>query len=93
MIDFKVKPDGADEYEVTATSRDLYLWEKTNKGKTLKSLMESLAVVDLYAVAHIASRRAGQFDGNLADFSSTTDLTFEMEEEPDPTPAAPGAAS
>lgn len=93
MIGFKLTPDDGETFEVTAKSRDVYLWEKTSKGKSFKQLMDSMSMVDLYAIAHLAAKRTGQFDGTLDEFSKTVDLDFETEDEPDPTPAAPGAAS
>lgn len=94
MIDFTIRPDDGDEYTVTADSRDIYLWEKTHrKGKTFQTLMNDLAMVDLYTIAYQASKRAGLCDGTEAEFARTCVLEFEIEEEePDPTRPAASAA-
>jgi hypothetical protein len=90
LINFTVRPDNADEYKVKAGARDVLVWEKTGRGKTFKGLMDQLAMVDLYRLAHIASRRLGLFNGDLKAFEETVEVIFEEEEaEPDPTQPAP----
>ena len=90
MFDFKVVPDNGESYEVTAGSRDVLVWEKTSKGKNLLTFRDSLAMNDLYRLAHIASRRTGQFHGDFKEFEETVELDLvDEEDEPDPTqPAA-----
>lgn len=90
MIDFTVKPDGAEPYQVTATARDVLVWEKAAKSRTFVKMMSELPLADLYIIAHIASRRHGLFSGNLHDFENSVDLVFEGEDEDsaDPTPPA-----
>lgn len=88
MIDFKVQPDGKDEYEVKATSRDIYLWEKTGRGRSFQRLTSDLHMEWMYEVAHIASRRQQLFTGSLDEFVNSCELHFEKEdtdEDPDPT--------
>ena len=86
MITFTVRPDGDEPYELVADSRDVLGWEKQSKGrKTFMGLMETLNLIDMYAVAHIASKRQGKFPGELAEFERTCALEFDTEEEPDPT--------
>lgn len=87
MIDFKVTPEDGEAYEVTADSRDIYVWEKRHKKqKTFGQLMDNLAMVDMMDIAYIASTREGLFDGKLDEFVRSCKLTFELEEdEPDPT--------
>lgn len=85
MIDFKLTPDGGESYEVKATTRDILNWEKTNKGASLKRLMEELQMGDLYQVAYFAAARTRQFTGPLQDFQDTVDLEFDMEESSGPT--------
>lgn len=93
MMTFKVTPDDGEPYEVTARSRDVFVWEKTTKG-TMGQLAQGAPMVDLYHLAYLAAKRTGLFDGSLADFSATVDLDFDgLDDEPDPTHAAPGAAS
>lgn len=88
MITVEVRPDGGDRYTITATSRDVAFWEKTHRGKKMADLNEP-AVLDLYAIAHIAARRHGMFSGTVEEFIDTNDITQEADEEPDPTRSAP----
>lgn len=94
MITLKVTPDNADSYVVTATSRDVLVWEKTTKGdKTFVDLVDNPSLVDLYRVAHIASWRQGLTTAkNLQEFEATCEVTGLNEDaeegdddEPDPT--------
>lgn len=99
MITLQVTPDDAEPYEVTATSRDVLMWEKTTKGnRSFVDLVQSPNLVDLYKVAHLASHRQGLFTGPYADFEASCEVTgvpdAEEDEEPDPTrPAASTADS
>ena len=85
MIEFKVKLESGEDFEVAATSRDLLMWEKTTKGASLKTLMDDPKMIDMYKLAHFASRRAGFFAGTLAEFEDGAVLEFEVPDEPDPT--------
>lgn len=89
MFEFKVIPDGGEPYELTATSRDVYTWERISKGRNLRTLRDGIAMADLYELAWIAARRQGLTSADtLRAFSDCTDLEFEEEEdqeEPDPT--------
>lgn len=85
MLDFRVTPDGGEPYAVKADSRDVLVWEKTGKGKAFSKLMEDLSMVDLYRMAHIASRRQGLFTGSLDEFEQNCKLGFEESEEVTPT--------
>lgn len=90
MITFKITPDGGEAYTVTASSRDIFQWERTNRGASFNSLMADMHMVDLYKVAFIASRRQGLFTGTEKDFQEQVDLAAQdEEEEPDPTRPAP----
>jgi hypothetical protein len=95
MITLKVTPDGGESYEVTATSRDVLVWEKTTKGnKSFVDLVQSPNLVDLFKVAHIASWRQGLFTGNFQEFEATCEVEGadeEADEEPDPTQSAASA--
>ena len=85
-IDFTVKPDGGEQYSVKATSRDVVVFEKVSKGRTLVNLLEERAFTDLYRLAHIASKRQGMFTGTLQEFEETVDLDFDLEDDDtDPT--------
>jgi hypothetical protein len=88
LITLKVTPDGGDEYTVTATSRDVFVWEKANRNRTFGALMQDMAMVDLYKLAHIASRREGLYTGSLSEFTEQCEIAQGDEEddaEPDPT--------
>lgn len=85
MFTFTVKPDGGDEYSATATSRDVVVWEKTGRNRSVGKLAESPAMGDLYALAHLASKRLGLFDGTFKEFEESVDLEFEEDEASDPT--------
>lgn len=97
MFDFTVRPENGDPWEVTADSRDVYVWEKTSRnGMTLARLMDDLAMTELYRLAHIAARRQQLFTGSLEDLAETCILDFmESDEDADPTRAArsPGSSS
>lgn len=85
MIDFKIVMDSGDEFEVTASGRDVLNWEKTTKGASMKALMDELKMTDLYKVAFFASKRTGNFTGTLQEFEAQADLVFEVPDA-DPTP-------
>lgn len=86
MIDFKLVPDVGEPWETKATSRDIVQWEKTNRGKTFKSLMDNMSMADLTELAWRASVRTKMFAGTLKEFELGVDLEFDIGEEPDPTP-------
>lgn len=92
MIRFKVVPDGAEPYEVTATTRDIAKWEKTSKGASFASLEADQKITDLYKIAYWASLRQGFWHGTLTEFETDTDLDLLSDDdedgEPDPTQSA-----
>lgn len=83
MFDFKVTPDDGDEFTVTADSRDVLVFERASKGRTLANLVEDKSYVDLYRLAHIASKRQGKFTGPLDEFEQTCVLDTVGDEEDD----------
>lgn len=87
MFKFTVKPDGGKEYEVVGTARDVMQWEKEGSGRALAHLQQ-VRMTDLYALAHVASRRQGLFKGTLSEFESSVDIEFEQAAS-DPTKTAP----
>lgn len=74
MFTFNVKPDEGDEFEVEATSRDVVMWEKTGKGRSLSKVANDPNMTALYELAHLASRRTKQFDGSLDEFIASVDI-------------------
>lgn len=89
MITFKVTPDAGEPYEITATSRDVYVWEKANRGKTFKAAAESGSIVDLTEICYQAARRQGRYTGTLVAFAQEHDIEGVEDEEVDPTQPAP----
>lgn len=94
MITFKVTPDAGEPYEITATSRDIYTWEKTTKGaKSYKAAVLNGSIVDLTEIAYYAARRQGRYTGSLTEFAQSHDIEGTGDEdrdaEPDPTQPAP----
>lgn len=87
MINFTIKPDPGfgDEFEVTATSRDIYMWEKTSKGRTFTVLMNDMSMVDMFRIAYFAAARQKLWSENEASFTANVDLTFSEADEVDPT--------
>jgi hypothetical protein len=96
MFDFTITPDGKEPYYLTATSRDVLMWEKAGKNRSFTALLTNRNFTDLYSLAHIASRRQGMFVGTLDEFEEQCDLKGgrddkKEEGEPDPTQSAPSA--
>lgn len=89
MFAFKVTPDDGPEFEVTAGSRDVLVWEKTNKGKSFSGLADGLQMADLYKLAFIASKRQGLFEGVSKEFEESCEIVFAEDDVPDPTRPAP----
>jgi len=87
MFNFQVAPDNGDEYPLVADSRDVYRWEKSNRGKTVGQLLEDMNMTDLYDLAWRAARRQGHFDGTLAEFVDTCAIknVDDAQEDVDPT--------
>lgn len=85
MFTFTVRPDGGEPYALTATTRDILQWEKTSKGKTLKTLQEQAPIEDFYKIAHFAAKRQQLFTGSLSEFEDSVDIDVEEDEEENPT--------
>lgn len=92
MITFTLDPDEGDEYQVTATSRDVYMWEKVYRGKSLGQLKANLLMGDLYALAHLACKRQRQFAGTFDEFEESHDLKFETDDQQEVGPTPPAAS-
>src|SRR6266545_395476 len=89
MFNFTVVPDDGDAYELVADSRDIYRWEKSNRGKTVGQLLDDMNMTDLYDLAWRAARRLGHFDGTLAEFVDSCAIKNHYDEE-DVDPTRPG---
>lgn len=81
MMRFKVTPDGGDPYEIEATSRDVYIWEKTGRDRRMVQLSSDISMTALYELAHLAAKRKQLFTGPLDEFTSTVDLEMLAEDE------------
>lgn len=69
MFTFAVTPDDGEPFEVTADSRTISLWERTLSGRSMAMLDgASIKMSYLEELAHMAAKKAGKWDGNLADF-------------------------
>ncbi|HYD28882.1 hypothetical protein [Brevundimonas sp.] len=104
MFEFRILPDGGEPFEITASMRDLRMWEKTHRGRSMGVLSDrsSLSATILFEIAYAACRRQGKIHNDMTGdvFAETHD--FELgeeveEEEPaeklgNPTPAALSAA-
>ena len=96
MITFTLTPDYGDALTVEADSRDIFVWEKTNKGKSLGQLKDNLLMADMYPIAHIACKRLGEdVPAKLDDFVKAYKLDWDEEEveDADPTQSAASAES
>ena len=96
MFTLTLTPDYGDELVVEADSRDIFVWEKTNKGKSLGQLKSNLLMGDLYTIAHITCKRLGEdVPGKLDDFVKAYKLDWDEEEveDADPTQSAASAES
>jgi hypothetical protein len=88
MFDFEIRPDHGEPYKLTAESRDVLVWEKTGRGRSLKTLTDNVSLADMYEISHIAARRQGFFNGNLGEWEKTVNLDLTDSGEPDPTQSA-----
>jgi len=92
MITFKVTPDNAPEFIVTATSRDVLFWEKTTRDVTFNDFLANPDYPNAFKLAHLASWRQGLIDQKvtLAEFEKTCEVVGVSGDdgedvEPDPT--------
>lgn len=76
MIRMRVTPDSGEPYTIEPASRDVLLWERSGKGRSISRLSEEPAVADLYSLAHTAARRQGRISMSveLAEFEQSVDL-------------------
>lgn len=87
MINFKIVPDDGDSWEVTATSRDVLVFERVTKGRTFNALADDLHMADIFRLAYLASKRQGMYNGTEKEFEQTHEVeTVPDSGEVDPTP-------
>lgn len=95
MITLRIVPDDGTPYLVTATARDILVWEKTSKDKkSFQDLVRDPKLEDLYRVAHLASWRQGLYTGTLAEFEKSVEVEGVTDDDleddaPDPTQQGP----
>ena len=97
MFTLTLTPDYGDELVVEADSRDIFVWEKTNKGKSLGQLKSNLLMGDLYTIAHITCKRLTlDVPTKLDEFVQAYKLDFEEEDadgSDDVDPSRPAASA
>jgi len=93
MITLKVMPDAGAAYVVTATTRDIAKWERTNRGASFAKLQSDMHATDLYVIAYLAASRQGLFTGTQAEFAETCDLDVLDDEDDGPDPTQPAASA
>lgn len=84
MYEFRVIPDHADPFDLTVSSRDVLLWERTGKGKYAAKLAETGSYSDFYSIAYIAARRQGLWEGTREEFEQQCDIELSDDEEDAP---------
>lgn len=93
---FTLTPDEGDALTLVADTRDLLVWERAFKNRSLTALMKDMRIGDMYEIAHVAARRKRVFDGPLPDFEAAYALDIvddepaeDEDDEEVPTNAAP----
>lgn len=70
-----VVPDGdAPEFRVVAGPREVALWERTGKGRSLGKLESDPSMTALYEIAYTACKRQGLVSCSLAEFLDGYDV-------------------
>lgn len=69
MFEIQIQPDGGEQFVITADSRDVMLWEKTNakSGASLGRLANDPRITDMYKIAWFACKRLGLLKGVEAE--------------------------
>jgi hypothetical protein len=81
MMDFLVKPDGGEPYELTAHARDVLLWERAGRDRAFSDFAKRLTMVNMYSLAYFAAKRQGLWTGTLAEFEERVDLETTSDDE------------
>jgi hypothetical protein len=99
MFSFIIVPDadGVERFELTAGMRDIRMWEKTRRGRSLGQMNDpsKASATVLFEIAHTAASRQGLVPSGLTDdeFAERYDIEMLDDEEDsaeaeDPTPPA-----
>lgn len=83
MFVFTATPDVGEPVVIRADSRDVLVWERVAKGRSMNALMENMRVSDMYEIAHVAARRQQMFEGPLPDFERDYALDIEQDDDAD----------
>lgn len=82
---FKIMPDSGDEFEVAAGMRDIRLWEKLHKGRSLGMFSDpvKMSATLLFELAYSACKRQSKLPGTMTgdQFADAYDIEM-LEEEP-----------
>jgi hypothetical protein len=85
MFDFKITPVGEDQepFTVSCTSRDIYVWEKSGRGRTVAHFSTGGSMEAFYQLAYITCRRTKKFEGTQAEFVDQVDLELDGDDKDD----------
>jgi hypothetical protein len=98
MIDLTLRIDQTSgdpvEHQVSATARDILMWERTTKGASLQKFLADPKMEDLYQVAYKCAWRLQIFRGTFEEFSELVDVDFDLDDlqdqaQEDPSPPTP----
>lgn len=90
MFEFEVSPDGAEPFALKARWRDVVVWEKSGRDRSMGTLMTDMRAAWLDELAHLAATRQGLYSGTYAEWAANVDLDLVASgEQPDPTPQDP----
>jgi hypothetical protein len=85
MFELRVTPDGGETIDISAGMRDVRMWEKTHKGRSMGMLRDADGVSAglLFEIAYASMRRQGLLPDGLTEeeFTETYELDIEDENE------------
>jgi len=83
MLNFLLRNvESGEDLKVTATSRDILVWEKTSRSnESFTNLVTAPHLAQYYRVSWIAAKRLGEFDGTLHEWEDQYDLDLDRVEE------------
>jgi hypothetical protein len=69
MFELRIQPDGAEPFDVSAGMRDVRLWEKTHRGRSMGQLQsaDGVSATVLFEVAYTACKRQGAIPAGLTE--------------------------
>jgi len=85
MFNFRLTPDDGETIDVVASMRDVRMWEKTHKGRSLGQLSDGagISATILYELGFTAAKRGQSIPSGLTedDFADRYDLEVETDEQ------------